>query len=64
MFFASLIYPTVITEMILIFNKVKQVGELNMMFILFSGDIMFIASFFVLGNDFITKLKSAFRYQQ
>ncbi|ASG69059.1 cytochrome C biogenesis protein cycl [Francisella halioticida] len=64
MFFASLIYPTVITEMILIFNKIKEVGELNMVFILFSGDVIFIASFFVLGSDFITKLKSAFKHQQ
>jgi hypothetical protein len=64
MFFASLIYPTFVTEMILIFDKIKQVGELNMIFILFSGDVIFIASFFVLGTDFITKLKSAFKYQQ
>lgn len=63
MFFASLIYPTVITEMILIFDKVKQVGELNMILILFSGDLIFIASFFVLGTDFITKLKSTFKYR-
>ncbi|API86037.1 transporter suffix domain-containing protein [Francisella uliginis] len=63
MFFASLIYPTVITEMVLIFDKVKQVGELNMILILFSGDLIFIASFFVLGTDFITKLKSAFKYR-
>ncbi|QIW11066.1 transporter suffix domain-containing protein [Francisella sp. LA112445] len=64
MFFASLIYPTLVTEMILIFDKIKQVGELNMIFILFSGDVIFIASFFVLGTDFVTKLKSAFKYQQ
>ncbi|MBK2080723.1 cytochrome C biogenesis protein cycl, partial [Francisella orientalis] len=30
--------------------------------ILFSGDIIFMASFFVLGGDFISKLKSVFRY--
>ncbi|MED7819842.1 MULTISPECIES: transporter suffix domain-containing protein [unclassified Francisella] len=64
MFFASLIYPTVVTEMILIFDKIRQVGELNMILILFSGDVIFIASFFVLGSDFITKLKSAFKYHQ
>ena len=60
MFFASLIYPTVITEMILIFDKVKQVGELNMILILFSGYLIFIASFFVLGADFYNKVKVGF----
>ncbi|KFJ42610.1 transporter suffix domain-containing protein [Francisella philomiragia] len=62
MFFASLVYPTLLLEMILIFDKISQVGQLNMMFVLFSGDIIFVASFFVLGGDFINKLKSVFRY--
>lgn len=64
MFFASLVYPTLLLEMILIFDKINQVGQLNMMLILFSGDIIFIASFFVLGGDFISKLKSLFKYQK
>ncbi|MEY8702116.1 transporter suffix domain-containing protein [Francisella philomiragia] len=62
MFFASLVYPTLLLEMILIFDKINQVGQLNMMLVLFSGDIIFVASFFVLGGDFINKLKSVFRY--
>ncbi len=64
MFVSSMIYPTLSIEMILYFHEVSFVGQLNMMFILFSGDIMFIASFFVLGAGFITRLKSAFKYQQ
>ncbi|AIT09787.1 cytochrome C biogenesis protein cycl [Candidatus Francisella endociliophora] len=63
MFFTSLIYPTLLTELILFFDKIQQVGQLNMILILFSGDVMFIASFFVLGSDFITKLKLAFKYE-
>ena len=58
MFFASLIYSTLITKMILLFDKVQQVGQLNIIVILFSGDIIFVASFFVLGSKFISKLKS------
>ncbi|AEB28055.1 transporter suffix domain-containing protein [Francisella hispaniensis] len=64
MFFASLIYPTLLLEMILIFDKINQVGQLNMMLILFSGDIVFIASFFILGGEFISKLKSLFKYHK
>jgi hypothetical protein len=45
MFFASLIYPTLVIELIL-----------------FSGDVIFITSFFVLGGEFIAKLKLAFKY--
>ncbi|MDE4988649.1 cytochrome C biogenesis protein cycl, partial [Francisella tularensis subsp. holarctica] len=63
MFFASLVYPTLVLEMILIFDKINQVGQLYMMLILFSGDIICIAIFFVLGGDFIIKLKSLFKYQ-
>ncbi|APC90932.1 MULTISPECIES: transporter suffix domain-containing protein [Francisella] len=62
MFFTSLIYPTLITEMILLFDKVQQVGQLTMMLILFSGDVIFVASFFVLGGEFISKLRAAFKY--
>ena len=64
MFFASLIYSTLITKMILLFDKVQQVGQLNIIVILFSGDIIFIASFFVLGSEFISKLKAAFKYHK
>lgn len=60
MFFTSLIYPTLITE----FDKVQQVGQLNIIVILFSGDVIFIASFFVLGGEFISKLKVAFKYHK
>ncbi|KEI35166.1 hypothetical protein FRA_41c10600 [Francisella sp. W12-1067] len=63
MFFSSLFYPTVLMELILLFDKIDQVGKVNMMLILFSGDILFIGSFFVLGGDFINKLKLAFKYQ-
>lgn len=63
MFFTSLVYPTVAMEMILLFEKVHQIGQFNMMLILFSGDIIFILSFFVLGSDFISKLKLAFKYE-
>ncbi len=62
MFFSSLVYPTIMIELILLFNKVKQVGDINMMLILFSGDAIFIGSFFVLGGDFISRLKLAFKY--
>ncbi|AXA34477.1 transporter suffix domain-containing protein [Francisella adeliensis] len=64
MFFSSLVYPTISMELILLFDKARQVGEVNMMLILFSGDIIFIGSFFVLGSDFITKLKLAFKYDE
>ncbi|AJC48527.1 transporter suffix domain-containing protein [Allofrancisella guangzhouensis] len=63
MFFSSLLYPTALIELILVFDKVDHIGKVNMMFILFSGDILFIGSFFVLGGDFINKLKLAFKYQ-
>lgn len=63
MFFSSLVYPTVSMELILLFDKVVQVGEINMVLILFSGDVIFIGSFFVLGSDFITRLKLAFKYE-
>lgn len=62
MFFASLIYPTLVIELILFFDKAAEVGKFNMMLILFSGDVIFITSFFVLGGEFIAKLKLAFKY--
>lgn len=64
MFFASLIYSTLITKMILLFDKVQQVGQLNIIVILFIGNIIFVASFFVLGSEFISKLKAAFKYHK
>ena len=48
--------------MILLFDKVQQVGQLNIIVILFSDDIILVASFFVLDSEFISKLNTAFKY--
>lgn len=62
MLITSLIYPTLVTEIILLFDLLPMVGKVNLILILFSGDVLFVASFFILGSNFFQKIKSIFEW--
>lgn len=62
LFILTLSLPTVLTEVALYYNYVETIGLNNLLYILLSFDIIFIISLFILGGEFIDKLRGLFTY--
>ncbi len=62
LFILTLSIPSILTEVILYFNYVDVFGLNNLLYIFLSFDVIFISSLFILGGEFIDKLRSLFTY--
>ena len=62
LFVISLSIPSVFAEIVFYFNFIDIFGMNNILYALFSFDIIFISSLFILGGEFIDKLRDLFTY--
>ncbi len=63
LFILTLSIPSILTEIVLYFDYVDIIGLNNLLYIFLSIDAIFIASLFILGGEFIDKLRSLFTYK-
>lgn len=62
LFILTLSIPSILTEVVLYYDYVDVIGLNNLLYIFLSFDIIFIASLFILGGEFIDKLRELFTY--
>jgi len=62
-FLISLIVPTLLLEVIFYYNWEEAIGYQNFIYILVAFDVLFICSLFLLGFEFIDKVRKLFTYQ-
>ncbi len=63
LFIFTLSIPTILTEVILYYDYVTVIGLNNLLYIFLSFDVLFISSLFILGSEFINKLRGLFTYK-
>ncbi len=62
LFILTLSIPSILTEVVLYYDYVDVIGLHNLLYIFLSFDVIFIASLFILGGEFIDKLRELFTY--
>jgi len=62
LFIITLAVPSILTEVVLYYNYGDVIGLKNLLYIFLSLDVIFIASLFILGGEFIDKLRNLFTY--
>ncbi len=62
LFILTLSIPSILTEVVLYYDYVDVIGLNNLLYIFLSFDVIFIASLFILGGEFIDKLRELFTY--
>ncbi len=62
LFLITLSIPSILAEVVLYFDYVDVIGLNILLYILLSFDILFISSLFILGGEFIDKLRKLFTY--
>ncbi len=63
LFILTLSIPSILTEVVLYYNYVDVIGLSNLLYIFLSFDVIFILSLFILGGEFIDKLRGLFTYK-
>ena len=63
LFILTLSIPSILTEVVLYYDYVDVIGLNNLLYIFLSFDVIFIASLFILGGEFIDKLRELFTYE-
>ena len=61
-FLISLILPTLLLEVVFYNNWEEAIGYQNFIYILVAFDVLFICSLFILGFEFIDKVRKLFTY--
>ncbi|MBE0649154.1 MAG: transporter suffix domain-containing protein [Bacteroidales bacterium] len=63
-FLISMAVPTLLMEVLLYFDFVHLIGDTNSLYILLAFDVLFISSIFILGGEFLDKLRGLFTYSK
>ncbi len=64
LFILTLSIPSILTEVVLYYDYVDIIGLNNLLYIFLSFDVIFISSLFILGGEFIDKLRGLFTYAE
>lgn len=62
LFLLTIAIPSILTEIVLYYDYVDVIGLNNLLYIFLSFDVIFISSLFILGGEFIDKLRELFTY--
>jgi|AntAceMinimDraft_15_1070371.scaffolds.fasta_scaffold09880_4 hypothetical protein len=62
LFIFTLAIPSILTEVVLYYDYLDYIGLNNLLYIYLSFDVIFISSLFILGGEFIDKLRGLFTY--
>jgi hypothetical protein len=62
LFAATLVLPTLLTELVLFFGLIDSIGQTNVLYWLIVFDLSFITSLLILGGDFWERLKHLFEW--
>ena len=63
LFILTISIPSILTEVVLYYDYADAIGLNNLLYIFLSFDVIFIASLFILGGEFIEKLRELFTYK-
>ncbi len=64
LFILTLSIPSILTEVVLYYDYVDIIGLNNLLYMFLSFDVIFISSLFILGGEFIDKLRGLFTYAE
>ncbi len=62
MLLVSFFVPYLLTEIALYFEYVEKYGHTDLLILMISGDLLFVASLFVLGDEFWGRMKALFEW--
>ena len=62
MLLVSFVVPYLLTEIALFFEYVETHGHTDLLILMISGDVLFVASLFVLGDEFWGRMKALFEW--